>query len=352
MKKLLSILLASVMCVGMLASCSSSSEATTDESEDKLVVRFLGAQFGDKSYWDSAKAGMEQAQIDFADVADIEIIETTSDEQKHLSAMYECADMGADVIITAEFVDNLLEVAEQYPDIMFITWDEPITDVDNIYSVGFKTSEGAFFGGMIAADVSASGSVGFIGGMDETPTIQEFLAGYMQGAKYYDDSITISSSYVGSWSDSAKAKELAFVQYANADIVFACAGSSSVGVIEAAYEEGKFVLGVDADQSALYEGKDEQASIVSSVLKRMDNVLYDAIADILDGNFESGYEILGFAEGAVGIVKDDFYEEYVSEEGKAMIEAAEAALSSGEIEVQSILNMSQEEIMAYFDSIA
>lgn len=362
MKKIMSLVLAAAMSMTMLVGCGSKSGNENEEasgSDDKVVIKFLGKSFGDKSYWDSAKEGVERAQKDFADKADIEIIETTADEQRHLSAMYEAVDAGADYIITADFLDNLKEVAEENPDVKFITWDEPIEDVDNIYSIGFKTSEAAFLGGMVAADI-ASGNlegtseekrIGFIGGMDETPVIQEFLAGYLQGAKYYDESIGFDASYVGSWSDSAKAKELAFAQFNNSndDIIFACAGSSGIGAIEAAAETGRYIIGVDADQSQLYEGKDERNVFATSVLKLIGNALYGAIEDAIAGNYESGYEVLGYADGVVDIVKNDLYDKYVSEEGKAKIEAAQEELKAGTLEVESIMGKSQEEISEFIN---
>lgn len=361
MKKITALVLTATMSITMLVGCGSkgSEDGQVSGSKDKVVVKFLGKTFGDKSYWDSAKEGVERAKVDFADKADIEIIETTSDEQRHLSAMYEAVDQGADYIITADFIDNLMEVAEANPDVNFITWDEPIKDVDNIYSVGFQTSEAAFLGGIVAADIASSGlegtseenRIGFIGGLDETPVIQEFLVGYLQGAKFYDESVKFDDSYVGSWSDSAKAKELAFAQFNNskADIIFACAGSSGIGAIEAAAEAGKYIVGVDADQSELFAGKDERKVFATSVLKLVGNALYGAIEDAINGNYTSGYEVLGYADGVVGIVKNDLYEQYVSEAGKAKIKEAEEGLEAGSIEVKSIIGKSQKEITEFIN---
>lgn len=360
MKRIAALVLMATMSMGMLAGCGSKGNGEQGiATEDKVVIKFLGKTFGDKSYWDSAKEGVERAKSEFIDKADIEIVETTADEQKHLSAMYEAADEGADCIITADFVDNLKEVAEAYPDIKFITWDEPIEDVKNIYSIGFQTSECSFLAGMVAADIATGNlegtseekRVGFIGGMDETPVIQEFLVGYLQGAKYYDETVGFDASYVGSWSDSAKAKELAFAQFNNSkdDVIFACAGSSGIGAIEAAAETGKYIVGVDADQSELYAGKNERNVFVTSALKLIGNALYGAIEDVIDGNYKSGYEVLGYADGVVGIVKNDLYDKYVSEEGKAKIEAAEEELKNGTLKVESIIGKSQEEIKAYIN---
>lgn len=363
MKKITALVLAATMSLTMLVGCGNKGNDDKGQavgSEDKVVIKFLGKTFGDKSYWDSAKEGVEKAKEDFADSADIEIIETTADEQRHLSAMYEAVDAGADYIITSDFVDNLKEVAEAYPDVKFITWDEPSFDaMDNIYSIGFQTSEAAFLGGMVAADIAVGSlegtteekRIGFIGGMDETPVIQEFLVGYLQGASHYDESVAFDDSYVGSWSDSAKAKELAFAQFNNSkdDVIFACAGSSGIGAIEAAAETGKYLIGVDADQAELYAGKDERDVFVTSVLKLIGNALYGTIENVLDGNYKSGYEVLGYADGVVDIVKNDLYDKYVSEEGKAKIEAAEEELKAGTIEVKSIMGESQEEISEFIN---
>lgn len=233
-----------------------------DSGEKKQVYVFIRDR-GDLSYWDSMAAGGDRAVADYADRADVHVVETTADLQANLQAMYEAADKGADLIITAsDFKDNLVEVANEYPDIAFTIISEDVIDQcenNNAYGVDFATSQAAFLGGIAAADVAANGAegmdptnvIGFIGGMDESLVIQEFLWGYIQGAQYYNPDIKIVYNYVGAWNDPDTAKTQAMTQYndAGADVIFACAGGSGNGVHNAAEEAQKFVIGVDSDQS-------------------------------------------------------------------------------------------------------
>ena len=218
--------------------------ASADSGEKKQVYVFIRDR-GDLSYWDSMAAGGDRSVTDYADRADVHVVETTADLQANLQAMYEAADKGADLIITAsDFKDNLVEVANEYPDIAFTIISEDVIDQcenNNAYGVDFATSQAAFLGGIAAADIAANGAegmdptnvIGFIGGMDESLVIQEFLWGYIQGAKYYNPDVKIVYNYVGAWNDPDTAKTQAMTQYndAGADVIFACAGGSGNGAV-------------------------------------------------------------------------------------------------------------------------
>lgn len=206
---------------------------------------------------------------------------------------------------------------------------------------------------MAAADVAANGNkvVGFVGGMDEVVVIQEFFLGYIQGAKYFDPATEVVYNYVGDWGNPDKGRTQALAQYndKNADVIFACAGGSGNGVHQAASEVGKYVIGADADQSASYAERPEiQKTFVTSVLKRMDNGIYNVIDTFLkEGTLPYGnYDIFGLTQESVGIVENDLFNEYVSEDGKAKIAEAKAAIADGSLEVVGALNKEQAEIKA------
>ena len=173
-----------------------------DNGELKEVYVFIRDR-GDLSYWDSMAEGADRSVTDYADRANVHVVETTADLQANLQAMYEAADAGADLIITAsDFKDNLVEVANEFPDTAFTIISEDVIDQcenGNVYGVDFATSQAAYLGGIVAADLADSGVVGFIGGMDESLVIQEFLWGYIQGAKAYNPDIKIVYNYVGAW---------------------------------------------------------------------------------------------------------------------------------------------------------
>lgn len=217
-------------------------------------------------------------------------------------------------------------------------------------------------GGIVAADIAAVGAegmeptnvIGFIGGMDESLVIQEFLWGYIQGAQYYNPDIKIVYNYVGAWNDPDTAKTQAMTQYkdAKADVIFACAGGSGNGVHNAAAEAGKYVMGVDSDQSKLYEhDKEIQQRFATSIVKELGNAVYNVIGEYLDNETLpfGEYEILGLSEGAVGIVESDVLNNVLSDKGKEMLESAKKGIEDGSIDVKSVIGKGQDEVKAFID---
>lgn len=358
----------SVAMVGtMLTGCggTKSEDGNADSSDKKEIYVFIRDR-GDLSYWDSMAEGADRSVKDYADQANVHVVETTIDLQANLQAMYEAADAGADLIITAsDFKDNLVEVANEYPDISFTILSEDVVDQcenGNTYGVDFATSEAAYLGGIVAADIAKNGTadmaptdtIGFIGGMDESLVIQEFMWGYIQGAKAYNPDVKIVYNYVGAWNDPDTAKTQAMTQYndAGADVIFACAGGSGNGVHNAAEEAGKYVMGVDSDQSKLYEDdKDIQARFLTSVVKEIGNAVYNVIGEYLENDTLpfGKYEILGLSDEAVGIVESDALNGLLSEEGKAALEEAKAGIIDGSVKVNSAIGKGQDEIKAFID---
>ena len=381
--------MAAIMAAGMVTACGGGSseegtEAAADagEAEDSASaeggeaadtaedtgasdgelkeVYVLIRDRGDLSYWDSMAEGGDRAVTDYADRANVHVTETTADVQANLSAMYEAADAGADLIITAsDFKDNIVTVANEYPDIAFTIISENILDQctnGNVYGIDFATSQAAYLGGIVAADIASQGNntIGFIGGMDESLPIQEYFWGYIQGAKAYNPDVKIVYNYVGAWNDPDTAKTQAMTQYndAGADVIFACAGGSGNGVHNAAGETGKYVLGVDSDQSLQYtEDPTIQERFATSVIKEVGNAIYNIIGQYLDeGTLPFGeYEIVGLAEGTVGIVEGEALDAALTDEGKAALEEAKAGISDGSVTVESAIGRDQDEIKAFID---
>lgn len=336
-----------------------------DSGELKEIYVFIRDR-GDLSYWDSMAEGSDRAVTDYADRANVHVAETTADIQANLQAMYEAADAGADLIITAsDFKDNLVEVSNEYPDISFVIISEDVIDQcenDNVYGIDFATAQAAYLGGIVAADIAANGAgdveatnvIGFVGGMDESLPIQEYLWGYIQGAKAYNPDIKIVYNYVGAWNDPDTAKTQSMTQYndAGAAVIFACAGGSGNGVHNASAEAKKYVFGVDSDQSLLYEDdKDIQERFATSVVKEIGNAIYNVIGQYLDeGTLPYGeYKIVGLADEAVGIVEGAVLDGLLSEEGKAKLEEAKAGIADGSVTVNSAIGREQDEIKAFIN---
>ena len=346
---------------GEAADTAEDTAEDTGASDGELKeVYVLIRDRGDLSYWDSMAEGGDRAVTDYADRANVHVTETTADVQANLSAMYEAADAGADLIITAsDFKDNVVTVANEYPDIAFTIISENILDQctnGNVYGIDFATSQAAYLGGIVAADIASQGNntIGFIGGMDESLPIQEYFWGYIQGAKAYNPDVKIVYNYVGAWNDPDTAKTQAMTQYndAGADVIFACAGGSGNGVHNAAGETGKYVLGVDSDQSLQYtEDATIQERFATSVIKEVGNAIYNIIGQYLDeGTLPFGeYEIVGLAEGTVGIVEGEALDAALTDEGKAALEEAKAGIADGSVTVESAIGRDQDEIKAFID---
>lgn len=364
MKRIFSLLLIFALAIS-LAACGGNTNTTSttpadgDAAAEKKIIRIVIANRGDLSYWDGIAEGGDRAAADFADRADIKVIESGTDLQANLTALYEAADEGADLLISGvDFMDNLLEVAAEYPEMDTVMLNEyAFPEYKNMYCFDFRSSEAAFLAGIAAADVASQGiegtsgqkTIGFIGGMDEIATIQEFLVGYIQGAKYYDAETKVLCSYVGDWADPDTGRTQALAQFndAGADVIFACAGGSGNGVHTAAADTGKYTIGVDTDQSQMYVNDAQiQSRFVTSVLKLTGNGIYTTVENYLNGE-ELAYgdiELLGLNTGAVDIVENDLYTSLVSEQGREMIAQARQDIIDGKLEVKSVFGMEQSDI--------
>lgn len=369
-RRLLSLAIVMVITLSFAMGCGKSNDVTAGNKDagKKIKVTLLGAQFGDKSYWDSSKKGIETAGEKFKDKIEINVVDMSPDRTKWKDALIEASEGNSDLIITGTWdqEENLEELASKYPNKKYILFDSPVDyvkyDCKNVYSMGYKANESGYLAGMVAAYMTTSKNkginpdkaIGFVGGMDNTPIINDFLVGYIEGAKVIVPDIKVAVSYVGSFTNSPKAKELALAQFnsRNVDIVFSVAGASGAGTIEAASEVGKYAVGVDSDQSALYEGRKEQSAIVTSALKRVDNSILNSISKYLGGTLSFGkYEVLGINEDAIGIVKNDIFKSQVDADFTGKIEKAEQQLKNGQIKVTSAFDISQEQVKKMVDSV-
>ena len=196
---------------------------------------------------------------------------------------------------------------------------------------------GAFVVGAIAALTSKSGKLGFIGGMD-IPLIRRFQLGYEAGAKFINKDVSVLSNYAGvtgdAWNNPPKGKELALAQFgAGADVIFAAAGATGMGLFDAAEEKKKLAIGVDSNQNHLHPGH-----VLTSMLKRVDNATYDAMMDVQNGEWSSGVVVMGLSEDGVGYAVDENNEALITPEMKEAVEAAKAKIISGEIEVHDYMS--------------
>ena len=332
----------------LLAACGPTEPAETVDDDDDVirVVHLVNGVLGDKSFFDSADRGLRQVVADFPQVQ-VNTIEAGIDPARWQAALEDAAaNEEYDVMILGTFqMSEFLErVAPQYPDKSFIIYDVSVDytrgDLDNVYSVVYKQNEGSYLAGVYVGLMSQTGIVGVVGGQD-IPVINDFIAGYEQGAR--ENGVTnVIVQYAGGWNDPATGKELALAMFQQgADFVFQVAGGTGVGVFEAAQEMGLYAIGVDSDQALIIAETDPaQAEFIpTSMMKNVDNSLYRAMSMYIEGTLPFGEaEALGVAEGGVGLAKNEYYERLTPAEVKQAIERVEQDLLDGKIVVDSVFN--------------
>ena len=293
------------------------------------VIYDLGGKF-DKSFnegvWNGARQFTSDTGIAFRD------FEIQTDSQR-VQALRTFARRGHDPILAVgfQYASSLEKVASEFPETRFAIIDA-VVDQPNVQSIVFREHEGAFVVGVLAAMASETGKVGFVGGMD-VPLIRRFACGYVLGARHARPGIQIFQNMTGTtgaaWSDPAKGAELARSQFdRGADVVFHAAGSTGLGVLQAAADEGKLGIGVDSNQNHLHPG-----SVLTSMLKRVDVAAYEVFDTARQGIWEAGVRELGLNEDGVGWALDEHNSGLVSPAMKAAAEQAAAAITGGEIQV-------------------
>ncbi len=244
------------------------------------------------------------------------------------------AEIGADPVIAIGFglADEVKAVAKEFPDVHFTIVDAVVT-APNVQSVIFKDHEGAYLVGMLAGLSSKTGRLGFVGGMD-IPVIRNFLCGYEQGVLRSRPSGKVISVMTGNtpeaFNDPQKGSALARSLFEkDVDVVFAAAGATGLGVYQAAKETRRLAIGVDRNQNFLHPG-----TMLSSMLKRIDVAVYLASRGPRDGNWSGGSILrLGLKEQGVGWALDKFNRPLVSAEMQQKVEAAQAEIVSGTLQV-------------------
>ena len=293
------------------------------------VIFDMGGKF-DKSFNEAAYHGAEK----FKDETGIPYLEfEVTNESQRDQALRRMARRGANVVIAVgfSFATPLEEIAKEFPDTKFVIIDS-VVDAPNVQSVVFKEHEGSFLVGMAAAMASKTGKVGFVGGMD-IPLIRNFAYGYEQGVKYVAPKdevfVNMTGTTPAAWNDPAKGAELAQSQFdRGADVVYAAAGGTGIGVLQAAADSGKLSIGVDSNQNYLHPG-----SVLTSMLKRVDVAVYNAFKTAKDGTWKAGENNLGLAENGVGYALDDNNRKLISPDMEAKLEDAKAKIISGELKV-------------------
>ncbi len=324
-----------VLCAALaLASCAKSNAPARAEGEATVpgpgaplrlaMVTDIGG-LGDKSFNDSADAGLQRAKTKLG--AEVQTLQSKSaaDYQPNLTVL---ADQDFDEIfaIGALMQKDVASVAKNYPKRHFAIVDA-IVDQVNVTSLTFREQDGSFLAGALAAMVSKSKHVAFLGGVD-IPLLRKFEAGFTAGARQIDPKVVVSTKYVGSFEDVASGKELAGVLFdGGADIVFVAAGKSGLGAIDQVRgRANEYVIGVDADQDALAPGK-----ILTSVVKRVDVAVFKTALQAQAQKLPAGPVEFGLRDDGVGLTTFNYTRKIIGEARLARIAALRAAIVAGKI---------------------
>lgn len=368
MKKTLSIVMTVLLILSLgLVGCSKKEAPAAAAAEEKAVeveplkvVLILNGVLGDKSFFDSADNGMKMIAKKYGDKVSVKTIEMTYDQTKWEPTLQDVSEEDWDIVIcgTWQMVEMLQDIAPDYSEKRYFIFDSGVDyslgNLDNVYSIGYKQNEASFIAGALAARMTSGQAlsndekmIGFLGGMD-IPVINDFLIGYIEGAQYVDPATKVAISYIGSFSDSAKGKEMALAQYnLGVDIGYNVAGQAGLGQLDAAKDVNRYAIGVDSDQAAIFVESDAAKAelITTSVLKRVDNSLLRAIDLHMEGKLPYGeMEVLGFSEDCVGLAENDIYERVVPADIRSELAEIEKKIVSGDIVVSSAFGMTTEDM--------
>ena len=297
----------------------------------------------------------------------IEMGGTDEDQPTWLSTLYDVSESEEyDVIIcgTYQMPDYLKEVATAYPDQKYIIFDDNtyVGENDNVLNLTYKQNDMGYLVGTYAACMTTDTSldkmnpeavVGFVGGVD-SPVINDFLIGFIEGAQSVNPDIKIDTRYTNDYVDTAIAKEygISMINDNKCDIIWGVAGNAGNGAAEAALETGKaWFIGVDSDQE-LTLSPDLAALTLTSGLKNIGNSLVWVFDELDEGKEYWGTEVtLGLAEGGVGIVTDKNFDKYASDATKAAVAAAEAAVLAGDIVVDTAIGANAADVVSAREAV-
>ncbi|MCJ8304070.1 BMP family ABC transporter substrate-binding protein [Shewanella sp.] len=327
MKKILTTTAAAVS----LALCSFVANA----ADFKPAVAYDSSGKFDKSF---SQAVYQNGVMKFTEQTKIDVREfVPANDAQREQGLERLARRGFSPIVVVGFMygSALTKVAKKHPDTQFVIIDA-VVDLPNVKSLVFKEHEGSFLVGALAAMKSKTNKVGFVGGMD-IPLIRKFACGYEQGAKYINKDTEVFQNMTGStiaaWSDPARGAELTKSQFSKgADVVFAAAGGTGVGVYQAAKDEGKFAIGVDSNQNYLHPGV-----MLTSMVKRVGVATFEVFTAAEGGSFTPGVDARGLKENGVGWTLDEHNRDLVTAEMETKLGEISAKIIAGDIKVHDYM---------------
>ncbi len=324
-----------------ITSCGKKDSQISDkETSEPLKVGLvfdIGGR-GDKSFNDAAYKGLEEAKSRLG--VDFEAIDPGegSDRESALRKLASRKDIGLIFGVGFIFTDDINNIAKEFPDKKFACIDYSIdpakTIPSNVAAVEFKEEEGSFLVGALAALVTKTNKVGFIGGM-ESSLIKKFETGYKQGVKYANPDCQVLSAYVSvspeGFKNPGKAKEIALSQFiGGADIIYHASGLSGLGLFEASREKNKLSIGVDMDQQ-----NEAPGFVLTSMVKQVNEAVFLTIKDFKENKFTGGIKVFGLKDNGVGYVYDENNKKFIPADVKEKLDVIKSKLISGEIKAET-----------------
>lgn len=340
MKHKLAIFLATVSLFSVLAllsGCTNSGSTTSSETGGgnkstggkklKVGVVFDSGGKGDKSFNDSAWRGIERAKTELGIEAKYIESRKESDYETNQTAL---AEEGCDLVIAVGLNQEnaLKKVAAANKDVKFAIVDGHVA-ADNVRMLLFREEEGSFLVGYLAGLMTKTNKIGFVGGM-KIPLIEKFEYGFMAGIKSANPAVEfLPAKFTDNWDDSQKGKASAKILFdSGADIVYHAAGRAGLGVITAAQDAKKWAIGVDSDQDDIAQG-----SVLTSMIKRVDEAVFSSIKDLQAGKFSAGEIVYDLKANGVGLSELRFTKDIIGAENLKKLDAVKADIISGTIKV-------------------
>lgn len=367
MKRILALGMAMVLAVSTLAGCGGSKSARTQEAAEETAaaqadkaedteaakaeesakkggkIVFIATQLGDMSFNDNGWAGVQEIGNKYG--YEVSVIETGMDSSKYENMFLDICDSDADYVIAQSgngWGDIVFKYASEYPEKKFVVFDASTTaevTSDNIVCVAYRSNEGSYLVGYVCAAMSESGMIA-AGANRDNPAINDFFTGFINGALACRDDIKVSLAYNSTPGDAAAMGEIATALYnSGVDVMFSVAGAAGLGIFQAAIEGGKLAVGVDSDQYLTYSNSEspELAQVImTSMMKNIGDSLIVIFDEIDAGTIQWGtLQILGIAEGGVGLADNENYQKLVPEDVRKQVSEYEEKVKKGEISVPS-----------------
>jgi basic membrane protein A and related proteins len=305
------------------------------QADIKPAVVYDAAGKNDKSFNEAVFNGITR----FMDDTGIAVTELEpTNEAMMEQSLLKLAQRGYNPIVAVgfTFAGPLTVAAEAYPDTSF-TLIDMVVGLPNVQNVIYKEHEGSFLVGVLAAMNSETGTVGFVGGMG-IPLISRFECGYRQGVAYQDSTMEVLAQMTGStylaWNNPSKGGEITRSQVeSGADVVYAAAGGTGIGVYQTAADMGVLAIGVDSNQNYMQPG-----TMLTSMYKKVGDAAYDSYEAAMNGTWEGGFRVLGLAEDGVGWALDEYNRDLVSAEMEDRVNEVRDLIISGDIEVHDYMS--------------